>query len=101
MLNLMLSPMGINVAAPEEEGSQELQVVITLGMALPFEQAPGAGPVMVPFTQVILPLDKTNALQLAKTLTDAAEKLQKKSDLTIANSLGGVDKMAQFQSGLK
>ncbi len=96
MINFLLHPMGINLAA-DEDGGAEVSLVITMGAPLPFEQGPGTGPIMVPISQVTVPLDKEFATSLGAALTEAAGKMKKKTDLAIVDSLAGVDKAAQFE----
>jgi hypothetical protein len=93
--------MGVNIATPEEgSGTDELQLVVILGMALPFA-GPDRQPIVAPLGQVRIPMDKNLSEQLGKGLQDAAEKLPKKSDLITASSLQGVEQTAKFNEGLK
>lgn len=105
MLDLTIQPLGLDISAPEDEQLEAgappvVQFVIVAGTTLPF-QGPDAQPIRVPSAQIRFALPKEAALKLAEMAVEQADRLpdQKESDLVIANSLQGVDKVAeQFQN---
>lgn len=99
MFDTTIQVIGLDVAAPDEEtiaagAPPLLQYVLVAGLALPFE-GPDKQQLRVPAGQIRFALPKDVALEFAEVQVEHAEKLPdlKESDLIIANSLQGVDRL--------
>jgi hypothetical protein len=100
--DVTVQPIGFSLVTPEEGSDpQGIQLVVTVGMALPFERGPGQGPVLAPVANVRIPLTREAGLSMADAVREACEKLPKESDLTVATSLAGVDRLADLDKKLR
>lgn len=103
MFDISIQAVGLDVAAPNEEQLEAgapplLNFVIAAGLQLPIGDPNNAGqPLVVPAGQIRFVLPKAVSLDYAKAIIESAEKIPdlKESDLIIANSLQGADKLAQ------
>lgn len=104
MIDAIIQPLQIDLAVPTDEqiaeGANALQVNITFGAALPFGQ-PGQPPIALPLGVLRVPIIREQALSLGDKLKEEGERLPKPSALITANSLEGVDKVANFTDGLR
>jgi hypothetical protein len=102
--DMTVRPVDVQIALRDSNGGEEpneLQIGVVLGMILPFSAGPNEGPIVAPLGIIRLPMDRDMAEQVGKAILEGAEQLPKKSNLTVANSLQGVDDLNQFQQGLR
>lgn len=102
MIEVAIQAIGFRIEAPTEEelhagASPEMMFTVLAGLPLPFQQTPGQ-PVIVPAMAVRFGLHRDPALDAAKQMKDAAERLPKPSDLTIVGNMQAADKIAKETS---
>jgi hypothetical protein len=100
MIEVKLNAIGVGADAPDEEALKNgadptLHLQVIGAVYLPFEMAPGQGPMPAPAVTVKFSLSKDAALKLRDQITEKAEKLPNKPRIDIAQSLQGVDEQAQ------
>lgn len=98
-----LNIIGINFVLSQDPDESSLRVAFVTGMPLPIP-GPDGGPLQVPSGQYLIPLNKDMAIQLADRLREEAEKLpdeKPKSDIQVAQSLQGVDRLAALNKDLR
>lgn len=95
--------LDIRVIAPEEDDTESdtLQLAIMVGSVLPIATGPGAPPIPLPLGMQRFPLDRDSAIALGRELIERGEALPKPSNLVTAQSLAGIDRVADFQKGLR
>lgn len=94
-----LNVAGLTVSAPNEEALRDdsqpaqLMVGLTLGNVMPTQK----GPAVVPFGRLQFPLDREDALKVADSIREEAEKLpeRKHSDIMVASNLNEVEEAAK------
>lgn len=106
MIEVSLTVLGVRAEAPTEEALKggadpEIFVQVIGATFLPFEAAPGQGPMPVPSVAVKFALSKESALKLGKKLVEQGEKLPNKARIDIAQNLSGVDEAQEVLDGLK
>ena len=87
--DVTITPINFQLqAVPNEKGeATELQMVVMVGILLPFQQAPGQPPPVAPIGVVRVPLNKELAENLGDSLKAEAEKMVKPSTLEVATGL--------------
>lgn len=104
MFDIQIQALGLDVQAPDEEALEAgapplLNYGIVAALVLPIADQNGQ-PIRVPAVQIRFGLPKTVSFDYANTIIEEADKVPdlKESDLIVANSLQGVDKLAkQFE----
>lgn len=103
--DVTLQPLSVNIGAPDpdslEPGQEaEITFAITVGLMLPFQQAPGQ-PVVVPLGMVRIPLSPGASRDIGKSMVEAGEKFPDRPNLAVAQSLEGVDQAQAFEQKLR
>lgn len=106
MIEVKLNAIGVGADAPDQEAIKNgadpyLSVQVVGAVYLPFEVAPGQGPLPAPAVAVKFQLTKEAALKLRDQITEKAESLPNKSVLDVASSMDGLDEQAQALARLK
>lgn len=81
----------------DEAPAYEAELVLGVLTILPVE----GGVLPVPIGAFRVGLNKETVVALRDKLTDAAEEMSDKPDITIAKDLSGVDRVQEFQQGLR
>jgi len=101
----VVQPLGVNIISPNPDELQpgqapEIQVAITIGLMLPFQQAPGQ-PLMVPLGTIRVPFEPGVAKEIGEKMAEEGGKFPPRPNLDIANSLEGLDQTQAFQQKLR
>lgn len=75
---------------PGQEASVEL--VLTVPITLPFASSPDGDPLSIPIGNVRFRMGRDDAVDFFRNALTAAERLPRKSDVLIANSMSDVDR---------
>jgi hypothetical protein len=97
MIDATVNTIHTEVEVLEEDGqARAAQIVMVGGMILPIASGPGQPPLQVPALALRFPMGKAALGQLIERAQEAYDALpeERTSDLMIANSLQGVDKLA-------
>lgn len=99
--DITLQPLGLNIATPPEgEDRTELEVIVVVGMMLPFDSGQGT-PLMVPLGQVRFPMGREIAEKFAESLTTESEKLTKPSNIEVASDLSAASRAAEMERKIR
>lgn len=95
--DVTLQPMAVDIITPDPENvpageSPMITQAITIGLVLPFQQAPGQ-PLVVPLGVVRVPFTPGIAKQVGEKMAEDGAKFPEKPNIDIANSLQGVDQV--------
>jgi hypothetical protein len=88
--DITLSPVGLNLAVPNEAeieaGNTVVQIVVPVGMMLPFEGAPGQ-PMVAPVGVIRIPVPRELGIDFGKKIAEACEAMPPTSQIEIASGL--------------
>lgn len=101
MIDATYKLVGASLGAPDEEAlangaSPAIEIVFTIGMALPFA-GPDGQPIHVASGNHRYKFQRDEAIKFFESGLEAAKKLpeERKSDIVLANDLGAVNQAAQ------
>lgn len=100
MFDVTVQPLGVSIATPPDGAGAELEVIVAAGIFLPFDTGTGQ-PLPVPVAQIRFPMGRDFALKYAESLKTEAEKLPKQSDIAVASSLQGIDRIADAERKIR
>lgn len=104
--DLTLHPMAINIVSPDPENLEPgqppvVELVITVGMMLPFQTGPGQPPPVAPLGNVHFPLQPSTAKQVGEKLSEEGARFPDRPNIDIASSLEGIDRAAKFERDIR
>lgn len=103
--DVTLQPMAVDLITPDPEKVSadeppQITLAVTVGLVLPFQQAPGQ-PLVVPLGVVRIPFSPGIAKQVGEKLAEDGAKFPEKPNIDIANTLQGVDQVVAADRKLR
>lgn len=103
--DVTLQPLTVNILAPDPEQlapdeTAQILFAVTVGLQLPFEQAPGQ-PIVVPLGMVRIPFAPGVSVEIGKSMVENGERFPDKPSIDIARSLDGLDQAQRFERKLR